>query len=174
MTDSVNTIEWLTLALVVVRGFYAWATYRILRANEHVVAAMRDQTEAQTRPCIFAYVSTRIGTTLLHLTIENAGKSAALELRLTMDKSFFQNGQSGGVDISKHPAFTEPIAAGWPSPVRSWYRAFVVLRCSQRKVSETLHDHGQVSIWDSRVRRRECHRSPASIWSDGNPGSNCR
>jgi hypothetical protein len=106
-----STTDWLTLALVVITTFYAWATFRILRANEHVVSAMRDQTEAQLRPYVVAYVSTRIGTTLLHLTIKNTGKSAALDLRLAMDKSFIQNGEGDGADISKNPAFTEPIAS---------------------------------------------------------------
>lgn len=106
-----NTTEFLTFALVLITAFYAWATYRILQANERVVSAMREQTEAQLRPYVVAYVSTRIGTTLLHLTIENAGKSAALELRLAMDKSFIQNGESGGADISRNPAFTETISS---------------------------------------------------------------
>lgn len=106
-----STTDWLTLALVLITAFYAWATYRMLQANEQVVSAMREQTEAQVRPYVVAYVSTRIGTTLLHLTIENAGKSSALDLRLGMNKHFIQNGENGGVDISKNPAFTEPIAS---------------------------------------------------------------
>lgn len=40
-----SSTDWLTLVLVVVTAFYAWATYRILRANEAVVKAMQDQTE---------------------------------------------------------------------------------------------------------------------------------
>ncbi len=72
---------------------------------------MHYQTEAQLRPYVVAYVSTRIGTTLLYLTIENAGKSAALDLCLSMNRSFAQNGERGGVDISKNPAFLEPIAS---------------------------------------------------------------
>lgn len=42
--------EWLTLVLVAITGFYAWATLRILKANEASVAAMRDQQEAEQRP----------------------------------------------------------------------------------------------------------------------------
>jgi hypothetical protein len=36
-------IELLTAALVIVTAFYAWVTYRILRANENVVAVMSRQ-----------------------------------------------------------------------------------------------------------------------------------
>lgn len=42
----------LTALLVVITGFYAWATFRILRANEAVVKVMKDQLEAQGRPYV--------------------------------------------------------------------------------------------------------------------------
>jgi hypothetical protein len=103
--------DWLTLALVVITGVYAWATFLILKANQAVVAAMQSQTEAQLRPYVVAYVATRTGTTLLHLWIENTGKSAAVDLRMTMDKSFLQNAERAGLDISQVPAFSHPIAS---------------------------------------------------------------
>ena len=108
---NVTTTDWLTLALVLITALYAWFTFRILKANESAVSAMQAQTEAQLRPYVVAYVSTRIGTTLLHLTIENTGKSAALDLRMSMDKGFFQNGERGSTDISKVPAFSQPIVS---------------------------------------------------------------
>jgi hypothetical protein len=106
-----TTTDWLTLALVVITGVYAWATFLILKANQGVVAAMRAQTEAQLRPYVVAYVSTRVGTTLLHLWVENTGKSAAVDLRMEMDTSFLQNAEPTGLDISKVPAFSHPIAS---------------------------------------------------------------
>lgn len=42
-------IEILTALLVLLTGFYAYVTYRILRANENAVAFMRDQTEVARR-----------------------------------------------------------------------------------------------------------------------------
>ena len=45
-------IEVLTTLLVVITGFYAWATCRILRANEQVVSVMQEQSEAINRPYI--------------------------------------------------------------------------------------------------------------------------
>ena len=106
-----TTTDWLTLALVLITGVYAWATFLILRANQAVVAAMHSQTEAQLRPYVVAYVSTRTVTTLLHLWIENTGKSAAIDLRMTMDKSFLLNAEYLGLDISQVPAFSHPIAS---------------------------------------------------------------
>lgn len=88
-----SSTDWLTLVLVVVTAFYAWATYRILRANEAVVKAMQDQTEAQLRPFIVIAPSVRTGTTLVHQEVQNTGRSPALNLRLTLDRDFFPHGE---------------------------------------------------------------------------------
>jgi hypothetical protein len=105
-----TSTDWLTLALVVITAFYAWATFRILRANEAVVAAMQAQTEAQLRPYVIAYAAPRIGTTLMCLHIENQGRSAAQNLRLTMDKNFYPNAEKNEHEnLAKLSAFKEPI-----------------------------------------------------------------
>ena len=104
-----STTDWLTLALVLITAFYAWATFEILRANKGVVQAMQAQTEAQLRPYVVVSVTLRAGTTLLLLEIQNTGKSPALDLRLHMDKDFFFNGERGRDNIAKLPVFTAPI-----------------------------------------------------------------
>lgn len=105
-----SSTDWLTLALVLITGFYAWATFKILRANEAVVAAMEGQTETQLRPYVVVSVAPRIGTTLLLLDIQNTGRSPAINLRLKMDKDFFPHAERREQEnISKLPAFTEPI-----------------------------------------------------------------
>jgi len=105
-----TTIDWLTLALVVITGFYAWATFRILRANEGVVSAMREQTEAQLRPYVVISVAPRIGTTLLCLTVKNTGRSPAVNLRMKFDRDFFKNGEKReGNNVAALSAFTNPI-----------------------------------------------------------------
>ncbi|WP_128003570.1 hypothetical protein [Piscinibacter defluvii] len=102
--------DWLTLALVVITAIYAWATFRILRANEAVVSAMKEQTEAQLRPYVVASVAPRIGTTLMLLEIQNAGRSPATNLRLRMDKDFYPHAEKrDGENIAALSAFTEPI-----------------------------------------------------------------
>jgi hypothetical protein len=106
-----STTDWLTLALVLITAFYAWATFRILRANERVVGAMREQTEAQLRPYVVVWAGTRIGTTLLILEIQNTGKSPAVGVRLRIDKAFHFNGERNTPDLSTLPAFTQPIEA---------------------------------------------------------------
>lgn len=105
-----SATDWLTLALVVITGFYAWATFRILRANEGVVAAMREQTEAQLRPYVVVCATVRTGTTLLSLEVQNTGRSPALNLRLKLDRDFYADGQRGeGKNLAALPAFTEVI-----------------------------------------------------------------
>jgi len=107
---SLSTTDWLTLVLLLITGFYAWATFKILRANEAVVAAMKEQTEAQLRPYVVVSVAPRIGTTLLLLEVQNTGRSPAIGLRLTMDKDFFPHAERREHEnIAKLPAFTETI-----------------------------------------------------------------
>ena len=107
---SLTNTEWLALLLLLVTTFYAWATFKILKANEAVVNAMQEQTKAQLRPYIVVSVSPRIGTTLLCLEIKNTGRSPATNLRLSIDRDFYMNGEMRiGNNISELPAFTSPI-----------------------------------------------------------------
>jgi hypothetical protein len=115
MFSSMSTTDWLTLALVVITALYAWATYEILKANKKVVEAMDLQIEAQLRPYIVASVSTRPGTAVLLLEIQNTGKSPALNTRLTIDKDFYFNADTSSRNLAKLPIFTQPIESFAPS-----------------------------------------------------------
>lgn len=102
--------DWLTLALVVITGFYAWATLKILRANEAMVSTMRDQQNAAMRPYILVSTNLRMGTQLLYLSIKNVGKTAALNLKLSLDKSFYQLGEKREErNIANSAAFSRTI-----------------------------------------------------------------
>lgn len=102
--------DWLTLALVVITGFYAWATLKILRANEAMVSTMRDQQNAAMRPYILVSTNLRVGTLLLYLSIKNVGKTAALNLKLSLDKSFYQLGEKREErNIANSAAFSRTI-----------------------------------------------------------------
>lgn len=105
-------IECLTGALVVITFFYAWVTYKILRANEKVVQVMREQADAITRPYVSAAPFLEPDNPIFYLRIKNSGKTAAQNLRLSFDKSFFQFGEkSGERDIANYTAFNEVIDA---------------------------------------------------------------
>lgn len=133
LEEFVTTTDWLTLALVVITAFYAWATFEILRANKGVVQAMEAQTEAQLRPYVIASVKVQLGSTLLVLHIENSGKSPAHSLRLHMDKDFFFNGREQAENIAKLPAFTQPIESLAPG-----VRIPFVLGVGQTVLSPTI------------------------------------
>src|SRR5450759_914257 len=105
-----SNTDLLTLALVVITAFYAWATLKILRANEAMVSTMRDQQNAAMRPYITVTTSLRTGTQLFYLSIKNEGKTAALGLKLELDKNFYQLGEKReDRNIAKSAAFTRPI-----------------------------------------------------------------
>ena len=105
-----SNTDWLTLALVVITAFYAWATLKILRANEAMVSTLRDQQIAAMRPYILVSTSVRTGTQLLYLSIKNVGKSAALGLKLSLDKSFYQLGEKREErNIANSAAFSRVI-----------------------------------------------------------------
>jgi len=105
-----SNTDLLTLALVVITAFYAWATLKILRANEAMVATMRDQQNAAMRPYISVSIHIRTGTQLLYLSIRNIGKTAALGLTLSLDKSFYQLGEKrDDRNLANSAAFSRPI-----------------------------------------------------------------
>lgn len=86
-------IEALTALLVLITAFYAWATYRILKANETVVEVARLEAENLARPYVVVRAFTVSDSPLLHLEIENTGKTPAFELRLELDRDFYQFGE---------------------------------------------------------------------------------
>jgi hypothetical protein len=105
-----SNTDWLTLALVVITGFYAWATFRILRANEAVVHATRMQTEAQSRPYVVIAPTVRSGTTLVCLEVLNTGRSPALDLRLKLDRDFYPHAElRPSENLANLPAFSQNI-----------------------------------------------------------------
>jgi len=103
-------IEFLTALLVVITGFYAWVTYRILKANELVVEAMRDQSESTYRPYVTVSPFLEPDNPIFYLRIANLGKTAAIGLRLELDRSFFKFGErSDNNDLASFAAFNHPI-----------------------------------------------------------------
>jgi len=103
-------IELLTALLVVITTFYAWATYRILKANERVVEAMREQSEATFRPYVTVTPFLEPDNPIFYLRIANLGKTAATDLHLSIDRSFFKFGErSEHNDLASLSAFNNPI-----------------------------------------------------------------
>jgi hypothetical protein len=118
MTELMNNlpmIEILTGALVLITGFYAWATYQILKANKRVVEVMQEQNEAISRPYVTVSPKLEADNPIFYLTICNSGRTAARNLRLTIDRSFYKFGENNPEsDLATCSAFTQPIDAFAP------------------------------------------------------------
>lgn len=104
-------VDYLTAILVLVTAIYSYLTYKMAKASEASVVAMREQSEAMMRPYITISPFIRPHTTLLYLRIENTGKNAAENMRLVLDKDFFQFGESKHPDrnLRTNAAFTQNI-----------------------------------------------------------------
>jgi len=80
----------LTATLVLITAFYAWATYKILKANEKVVDKMHEQAEAMTRPYVTVAALLEVDNPIFYLRITNMGKTAATNLKLSLDKPAYK------------------------------------------------------------------------------------
>lgn len=108
-------LVFLTFALVIITGFYAVVTYRILRANEKVVEVMHQQVDSLTRPYICVSLFLEPDNPIFYLKISNNGKTNAEKLKLTIDKSFHQFGnESIDRDISTYTVFNKIIESFHP------------------------------------------------------------
>lgn len=104
-----GAIEILTAVLVVITAFYAWLTHRIARSNERSAEIMARQTELLTRPYVEVSVFVPPKIPVLYLRIANTGKTAARNLRLTMDRPFHQYGEAKRSNLAELSAFNQPI-----------------------------------------------------------------
>lgn len=83
-------MEILTAILVAITGVYAFLTYRMSKMNERTVQLMQEQTESMSRPYLIIQPIVRPHTPLLYLKIYNSGKTPALNVRLELDRDFYQ------------------------------------------------------------------------------------
>ncbi len=110
LTIPANLSEWLTLANVLLTAMFAGLTFFILRANRAAVGAMREQMADQNRPFVAVAVQVRMGTPVIQLLVRNVGRSPAQNLRLRLDRDFFQFGEKGeSRNLAKQSAFSQPI-----------------------------------------------------------------
>lgn len=107
---NISTGDSLTAINLLLTGVYATLTFFILRANRATVNVMREQMADQNRPFVAVTVKVRLGTPVIQLLIRNVGRSPAQNLRLRLDRDFFQYGEKGeGRNLAKQSAFSQPI-----------------------------------------------------------------
>ncbi len=104
-------IEILTGVLVVITGIYAYLTRRMAIASEASVKAVLAQSEAMTRPYVTVTPFVRPHTNILYLRIHNTGRTGAQRVRLSLDKDFFQFGETNrpGGNLRAASAFSGAI-----------------------------------------------------------------
>jgi len=117
-------IETLTAILVIITGFYAWVTFKILRANESVLKEIRGQQEALFRPYISISPVIYTDNPIFFLKVHNTGRSSADNLRLTIDKDFYQFGEKkDDRNLRNFSAFSGKIDSFVPNAQMLFYLA---------------------------------------------------
>jgi hypothetical protein len=102
--------DWLIVALGAMATFFAWATFRMVRANQALVSSMHQQQYAAMRPYILVSAIVRPGTQMLYLSIKNVGKTAALDLELSLDRDVYQLGKKGAeYNVTSNAVFSRII-----------------------------------------------------------------
>ena len=99
----------LTGVLVFITAAYAWFTYRIMRANERTVEAVREQGEMVIRPYLEISAVAPPNSHMFMLRIANTGRTGANNVRLHLDRDFFQYGRKDGTNLRTTVAFSQPI-----------------------------------------------------------------
>lgn len=109
-------MEYLTGILVLVTGIYACLTYKLVKSSAASVAAMEQQNWEASRAFIVISPFVRPHTSFLYLRVSNPGRSSALNLRLQIDKDFFQFAEVDKPDrnLRSKSAFNQTINAFHP------------------------------------------------------------
>ncbi|MBN9405693.1 MAG: hypothetical protein J0I00_09745 [Burkholderiales bacterium] len=110
-----NPTDWLTLALVIITGGYAWITWRISKANQATVDEMRLQYAAAMSPHIQVTPNLDDSSRCIIIQIENCGKTAANDLELIIKPEIGDADTPELAALRILPAFSRPIQTFAPS-----------------------------------------------------------
>ena len=114
MFNQLTPTDYLTFGLLIVTGVYVWLTYQISSSNKRTVDAINRQIEAQTRPILTVNIGIR-SRVLTYISIRNCGSSVAEQVKLRIDRAFFQFAElSAERDISQFHIFNDTIATFAP------------------------------------------------------------
>ncbi len=104
-------IDYLTAILAFITAIYAYLTHRMAKASEASVEAMREQSEAISRPYVTVAPFIRPHTSFLYLRVKSTGRTGAQNLHLSLDRDFFQFGERHSADknLRTVSAFSTPI-----------------------------------------------------------------
>ena len=108
---------YLTAILVFLTAIYAYLTHRMVKVSEESVNETKIQTEALTRPYITIQPILKKHSPVISLSIKNTGLSAASNLRISIDRDFFQFNQPKDPtkNIRNFKIFSKPIKSFAPN-----------------------------------------------------------
>ncbi len=107
---SLVLLTLLATIYVVIGAVHAGSVRRLVREQRELIAAMQAQAEAAIRPYIEVRTVIDPVTLLLVLQIRNGGRSAARDLRLSLDRPFYQFGQKREErNIARFHAFAQVV-----------------------------------------------------------------
>lgn len=134
-----DILEILTGILVLITGYYAYVTHRILGANKRAVIQMEKQIEDATRPYVLAHPMIREGSGIYELEITNLGRSTAYGFTIAIDKTFFAFGESNpDSDLEKLPIFQRGMPSMAPGFRISFYLANPIEILDDKKYQESV------------------------------------
>jgi hypothetical protein len=105
---TLGTMEILTALLVIITGFYAWVTYRMLKANHTIIGLMNEQSENMVRPYITVAPFLIPERPVFIIRIANTGKTAAKSLKLKIDRDYYRFDDNSH-NLAEFTAFNEVI-----------------------------------------------------------------
>lgn len=109
-----GTIEVLTLALVIITAVYTCFNYVMARRNGEMVEQMKAQHESFLAPVVAIAIKIKHGS-MMCLSIKNRGQSPAVNLRLSLDRDFYQFGENAPQkNMRNYPMFQETIPSFAP------------------------------------------------------------
>ncbi|WP_165735070.1 hypothetical protein [Pseudoalteromonas sp. C8] len=108
---------YLTDILVFLTAIYAYLTHKMVKVSEESVNETRIQTEALTRPYITIQPILKKHSPVIFLSIKNTGLSAASNLRISIDRDFFQFNQPNNQEknLRNFKIFNAPIKSFAPN-----------------------------------------------------------
>jgi hypothetical protein len=109
--SSPATTNWLLVAITAV---YCYLTFKIVQKNDQIVSQMRAQYAAFVAPVITINILLK-HSVVICLKIKNAGNSPAKNLRLSIDRDFYQFADAKEEkNVRSFPLFNKPFPSFGP------------------------------------------------------------
>lgn len=121
LVNKFGPAEWINVSLALITAVYAFLTFQISKANRQLVLESIKTREEIERPRIVAEIIIR-NRVITMLQISNIGKNAAQNVRLELDRDFYQFSEhTESRNIRNVPLFNEKISSIQPNAKIAFY-----------------------------------------------------